>query len=216
MPAQIGAVTRGSLQQKRWPAIDWPLWPHGPFEASINLGSWWDLDHIKTQQHWNEESCGHRIRQNNSMDLNCMNCIGCGAPVSGAFKLCPRCCRLLGVRNSGKDSINGPSPLPTSCPKLPSIDDRGFLLGFSILTICSVVTLGWLGLAIFTSETDNLNFLMKCLCWPDFLAMWLNSCKELYFYEEICYYQLSIALRPRTISIWLRTFPQARRESCCT
>lgn len=102
------------------------------------------------------------------MSLNCFNCIGCGAPVGGAYKLCPRCCRLLGVKNpsEGCPVESGSDPLKKSRSAiLPPSADRDFLLFFSVLSLCSVVVLGWLGLTVLAPVGAKLGLLlMECLC----------------------------------------------------
>jgi|GEM_PF-6128283 len=92
------------------------------------------------------------------MNLTHINCLGCGAPVSRAYKLCSRCCQLLGVHS--------PSEVYTKKSdhtEVPPHADMDFALWFSLLSLSSVFVLGWLALIIVAPIGFELSPLMECL-----------------------------------------------------
>ncbi len=101
------------------------------------------------------------------MSLAAINCLGCGAPVSQEYKLCSRCCDLLGVINpsEGYSKESSSENLEESglADVLPHAD-RTFIIGFFVLSLSSVVILGWLGLTLMVPMGLKFGSLMGCLC----------------------------------------------------
>jgi len=100
------------------------------------------------------------------MNLARINCLGCGAPVSGEYKLCSRCCQLLVVHSPSEVHTQESASKDLKESDLTDVlphADKDFALSFYLLSLSSGLVLGWLALIRIAPMGLKLSPLMECL-----------------------------------------------------
>jgi|GEM_PF-2305718 len=82
------------------------------------------------------------------MSIQIKECLGCGTPVAGEFKLCPACCSKIDVGRFAAEpilasrlSIGGAK---SSLWEMANPEDPGLVVAFTVLFLASMVGLGHL------------------------------------------------------------------------
>lgn len=89
-----------------------------------------------------------------------IDCLGCGEQIPGEFKLCPKCCQLLGAQGPARSvakRVRQASSLSLSA-------DRDFAIGFSVLGLASIAILIGLTMTWVNPLGAFLGRLVRSLC----------------------------------------------------
>ena len=82
------------------------------------------------------------------MSIQIKECLGCGTPVAGDFKLCPKCCAKSDVGRFAAEPVSARSlSLAGTNSGVPAIsypNDTGLVVAFSVLILATMVGLGHL------------------------------------------------------------------------